>query len=95
MVAYVIVRSAVADAERYRKYAEAATAATAKFGGRYLARGGETLALEGPPEGRRVVILEFPSLETAKAWYHSPEYQAAKALRQGAAEAEFLAVQGL
>lgn len=95
MVAYVIVRSAVADAQRYKKYVEAATAATAKFGGKYLARGGETAALEGPPEGRRIAILEFPNMDTAKAWYHSPEYQAAKALRQGAAEAEFLAVGGI
>jgi uncharacterized protein (DUF1330 family) len=95
MPAYVVVRAAVSDPERYKRYVEASTGAAPKFGGRFVARGGKTVALEGPPETRRVVILEFPSLQHAQNWYASPEYQAAKALRAGAATAEFLAVEGV
>jgi uncharacterized protein (DUF1330 family) len=94
MPAYVIVRAKVTDLEQYKKYAAASTAVAAQYGGKFLARGGLTEALEGPHENRRVVILEFESMARAKAWYASPEYQAAKALRHGAADAEFLAVAG-
>ena len=95
MPAYVIVRSRVSDARRYQEYVAASTGAAALHGGRFLARGGATVALEGPEETRRVVILEFPSLKHARDWYASPQYQSAKALRAGAAEAEFLAVEGV
>jgi uncharacterized protein (DUF1330 family) len=95
MSAYVVIRAAVSDPEAYRRYAAASTAAAATHGGRFLARGGKTLTLEGPEDPRRVVILEFADMAHAQAWYRSPEYQAAKALREGAAVAEFLAVEGV
>ncbi len=70
-------------------------AALAKYQGRFIARGGESVTLEGPEETRRLAVCEFPTLELAKAFYRSPEYQAAKTLRDGASEAEFVALDGL
>ncbi len=95
MAAYVIARVEVTDGQRYKKYLELTPATIAKFGGRFIARAGEALSLEGPKETRRVVILEFPSLERAKQWYRSDDYQTAKKVRAGAAEADFLAIDGI
>jgi uncharacterized protein (DUF1330 family) len=95
MPAYVLARVAVNNPEQYKKYAEASSGVAAKFGGRFVARGGRSVVLEGPSEGRRLVIIEFPSLLHAQEWYQSPEYQNAKTLRAGAADAEFLVVEGL
>ena len=94
MAAYVIARVEVNNWQRYKEYLELTPATIAKFGGRFIARAGETLQLEGPNETRRVVILEFSSLEQAKAWYCSDDYQKAKQVRAGAAEADFLAIDG-
>ncbi|HTR12108.1 MAG TPA: DUF1330 domain-containing protein [Roseiarcus sp.] len=91
---YVISRVDVTDPVAYARYAEAATKAIAAHGGRPLARGGRSEALEGEARARNV-ILEFDSYETARAYYHSPEYQAARALRDGAAEMEVVLVEGV
>ncbi|MBV8112917.1 MAG: DUF1330 domain-containing protein [Hyphomicrobiales bacterium] len=90
---YLITRVDVADPDAYARYAEAATKAIAAHGGRVLARGGRCEALEGKARARNVV-LEFDTYEKARAYFHSPEYQAAKALRQGAAEMEMVVVEG-
>jgi uncharacterized protein (DUF1330 family) len=95
MPAYVIVETDVSDPEQYERYKEAAPPAIAAFGGRYLARGGEKVVLEGDWDPVRVVILEFPDLATAKAWYASEEYGAARTLREGAAKLHMVAVEGL
>ncbi len=95
MAAYVIVRVEVTDPAQYRKYTEQTPATIAKFGGRFLVRGGEMETLEGPQETRRIVILEFPSLEQAKAWYASDDYQTVKKLRADAAQGELLVVNGV
>ena len=95
MTAYLLIRVAVTEWDRYREYMALTPAALAKYQGRFIARGGESITLEGPEETRRLALVEFPSLEHAKAFYRSPEYQAAKALRDGACEAEFVAVEGL
>ena len=95
MPAYVIVRVEVTDIEKFKEYGAATPAAVAKFGGRYLVRGGEKVTLEGPEVTERLVVVEFPDFQTAQDWYASPEYQAAKALREGAATASFVAVDGL
>ncbi|MHC4260651.1 MAG: DUF1330 domain-containing protein [Planctomycetota bacterium] len=94
MAGYVIARVEVTDPERYKEYLKLTPATIAKFGGRFIARAGETLSLEGPEETRRVVILEFGSLEQAKQWYHSDDYQRVRKMRVGAAEADFLAIDG-
>ena len=95
MSAYLIIRVAVTDWDRYREYMALTPAALAKYQGRFIARGGESVTLEGPEETRRLALVEFPTLELAKTFYASPEYQAAKALREGACEAQFIALDGL
>lgn len=95
MPAYVIVETNVSDPEQYERYKEAAPPAIAAYGGRYVARGGDLAVLEGDWDPNRIVILEFPDLETAKRWYASEEYGAARTLREGAARLNVVAVDGL
>ncbi len=90
---YVIARVDILDPEAYARYAAAATKAIAAHGGRALARGGRHEALEGEARARNVV-LEFDSYDAARAYYDSDEYQAARALREGAAEIEMVLVEG-
>ena len=66
----------------------------ARYGGRFVARGGERVVLEGEDDGLRLVLIEFPSLDDARAFYSSPEYAAIKRLREGAGEAQFIAIDG-
>lgn len=94
MTAYIIARVEVRDWDRYRDYMKHTPRVIARFGGRFIVRGAEIHTLEGPPETRRMVVIEFPSLEQAKAFYASDEYGAVKALREGAGEGQFLAVDG-
>jgi len=91
---YLIARVNITDPVRYARYMEATPAAIAKHGGRFFVRGGEKVTLEGPVESRRLVVIEFPSLAQARAFYHSGDYARARALREGAAEGEFIAVEG-
>ncbi|KAA2242096.1 DUF1330 domain-containing protein [Salinarimonas soli] len=92
--AYVIARVTVTDPEKYAEYVKDASAAIRQYGGRPLVRGGAYAELEGGARPRNVVI-EFESLDQAKAYYHSPEYQAAIRKREGAATAEIVAVEGV
>jgi uncharacterized protein (DUF1330 family) len=91
---YIVSRVDVRDSVAYAKYAEASTEAMRLHGGRPLARGGRSEALEGPAR-KRNVVLEFDSYEAAKRYYHSAEYQAAKAHREGAADMEIVLVEGV
>lgn len=95
MTAYVVVEIEVTDPVGYADYKELAPAAVALYGGKYLARGGKTESLEGGWEANRLVILEFPSSEQAKAWLHSPEYAPAKALRHKYATSKMIVVDGV
>ncbi len=90
---YIIARVTVTNPEAYAEYAKGATEAIRQYGGRPLVRGGAHEPLEGEARARNVVI-EFDSVEQARRYYHSPEYQAAKAKRAGAAEGEFVLVEG-
>ena len=90
---YVISRVDIKDPEAYTRYAAAATKVIAAHGGKALARGGRHEALEGPARARNVV-LEFDSYDAARAYFRSAEYQAARALREGAAEIEMVLVEG-
>jgi uncharacterized protein (DUF1330 family) len=94
MPAYVIVETDILDPEQYEQYKAASPAAVAGGGGRFLVRGGELVVLEGDWEPTRLVVLEFEDLDAVKRWYDSPEYQAAKQLREGAANLRMVAVQG-
>ena len=90
---YWIVRVDVTDDSAYQRYLDANGAAFAAFGGRFLVRGGPFEAVEGDARSRNVV-LEFPSVEAAHACYQSPEYAAARALREGAATADIIVIGG-
>ena len=94
MTAYWIAHVTITDAEAYRGYQFLAPAAFARYGGRFLARGGASETLEGPALDRHVVI-EFPSLDSARACYASAEYQTARAHRSGACIAHVVIVDGL
>lgn len=95
MAAYMIARINVNDWDKYNEYMKVTPGIIAKFGGRFIVRGGETVTLEGPEEKWRIVVVEFPDLEKAKEFYHSPEYTAAKKIREGAALAQFVAISGV
>lgn len=91
---YVIAEISVTNPEPYKAYVAAVTPMVAAFGGRYLVRGGAAEGREGaPPEGR-IVVLEFPSLEAARAFNDSPEYAAIARLRQENAESRLMIVEG-
>jgi uncharacterized protein (DUF1330 family) len=90
---YIIARIIVTDTQAYAKYVKGASEAIRKYGGQPLVRGGQMETLEG--EGRpRNVVIEFDSFEQAKTYFNSPEYQAAKALRENAGVADIVAVEG-
>ncbi len=90
---YWVGRVDVSDAQSYKGYVAANGAAFAKFGGRFLVRGGTFEAVSGTARQRNVV-LEFPSYEAALACWNSPEYQAARALQKGGAEMDLIVVEG-
>jgi len=94
MKAYVIANVAVSDPDRYAEYVKLTPATIEQFGGRFIARGGRAERLEGLTPVNRVVVIEFPSYEQAKAWYASDGYRAAMAIRQSASTASFLLVEG-
>ncbi|WP_395738185.1 DUF1330 domain-containing protein [Prosthecobacter sp.] len=95
MPAYIIGRVQVTDWIRYAEYMKLTPAIIAQYGGRFVARGGESMTLEGPEETNRVVILEFPTYEAAQQFFHSDEYRHARTLREGAANAQFYAIDGV
>ena len=91
--AYWIARVDVHDPETYKSYVETGKPAFARYNAKFLARGGKTEVLEGVARTRNVVI-EFASMEDALACYHSPEYTAARKIRQTVSEGEFILVEG-
>jgi uncharacterized protein (DUF1330 family) len=95
MPAYVIALITVTDPEGYEEYKALAPATIAKYGGKYVARGGRQELLEGDLEVNRISLLEFESLEQAKRWWSSPEYEEAKPIRQRTASSSLIVVEGL
>lgn len=94
MAAYVIVEVEVADRDVYEQYKPLAAASVAAHNGFYRARGGAVEALEGEAPAGRVVVLEFASLQAAKDWYRSNDYQEAASLRHAAADSRMFIVEG-
>jgi uncharacterized protein (DUF1330 family) len=92
--AYILVQVEVTNPQQYAEYTKLSPGIIEKFGGRFLARGGRTATLEGPPAKSRVVVIEFPSFERAQQFYDSPDYVAARKVRAGAATAQFVLVEG-
>jgi len=95
MPAYVIVETDIHDPEQYERYKAASPAAVAGGGGRFVVRGGELAVLEGDWHPKRLVVLEFDDLDAARRWYESENYQEAKKLREGAANLNMVAVEGV
>jgi len=91
----MVIRLETDNPESLKEYQSVTPPIVKKFGGRFLARGGSVVTLEGPAESRRIVIIEFPSLADAEAFYHSAEYTQARTLRKDKALAEFIAVDGI
>jgi len=95
MPAYVIgdVRDAW-NADDLAEYRRRNTDAVANHGGRFLVRGGESTVLEGEWPTQRIVVMEFPDADAARAWWASEEYEAIKPLRRGASETAIILVEG-
>jgi uncharacterized protein (DUF1330 family) len=90
---YWVVRVSVHNQERYPDYLAAAKPAFEKYGANFIVRGGSFDSMEGTSRDRNVVV-EFKDIATAKACYQSPEYQAAKVIRQKYSEADFIIIEG-
>jgi uncharacterized protein (DUF1330 family) len=95
MSAYVIVDIDVTDPQGYQEYIKLAPPTVAAYGGKYIARAGKTEVLEGEWVPQRLVILEFESLERAKAWLESPEYRSARQMRHRAATTNMVVIEGV
>lgn len=95
MAAYMIARVEVEDIALLKDYLAATPPIIEKYNGKFIARGGATITLEGPEETRRIVLIEFPSLSDVEAFYHSEEYTEVRKLREGVAVGEFIAVDGI
>ena len=95
MKAYWIAQVDVNDPQQYTQYTQRGPAAFKLYGGRFLARGGRSQALEGKATPQRTVIIEFDTYDQAVACYNSPEYQDAITYRAGAAKAEIVIVEGI
>lgn len=94
LAAYILVRVEISDPEQYKKYTQETPAVIAQYGGKFIVRGGPIENMEGPEERGRIVILEFPSMEDAKNFYYSEEYQRVRLLREGAAQVQLFAIDG-
>lgn len=95
MSAYVIVEVNVTDPEPFAEYRKLVPATIEKYGGRFVVRGGTVETKEGGWSPARMVVIEFPSMEKARNWYHSPEYAPALALRLKCASAKLILVEGV
>jgi uncharacterized protein (DUF1330 family) len=95
MPAYVIASVTITDPVAFDAYRAQVPETIARHGGRYLVRGGPLERLEGDWSPRRLIVLEFPSLEAARGWYESEDYRAPRALRWRAATSDVVLVDGV
>ena len=95
MAAYLLANLTIRDPKAFESYRQAVPAVIARFGGRYLVRGGAVEVKEGEPDLHRVIILEFADMPAARAFYDSPDYAPLLALRLTAAEGSVALVEGV
>lgn len=95
MTGYLIAHLEVTDPDSFESYRSAVPAVIARFGGRYLVRGGAVEVVEGEWHVPRLVILAFDSLDQARRFYRSPEYQEILPLRLAAAKGDVVLVEGM
>src|SRR5690606_4562782 len=92
--AYVVAEIDVRDPEAYREYVAAAFPVIQKYGGKFLTRGGTTIAVEGRPPAQRVMIIEIASLEQARTFEYSTDYTDIAPLRQRSADSRLFIIEG-
>lgn len=95
MPAYLMADVQVQDQESYAAYGAQVPATLEPYGGRFLVRGGASEVIEGEWQPHRLVVIEFPDMETLKAWYNSGAYQGIVGIRWEAATASVIAVEGV
>lgn len=94
MPAYFVANVEVTDPDGFQEYAKGAPATVAKYGGRYLVRGGAIEVLEGDWAPKRLTIIEFESVARVKEWFNSPEYRPFKEIRKRTTVARLLSIEG-
>jgi uncharacterized protein (DUF1330 family) len=94
MPAYLIAQVEITDPERYRDYTRHTPRLVAEHGGRFIARSAAPLVLEGPPNTKRIVVIAFPSVQHAQAFYDSQDYARARGIRQEASTGQIVVVEG-
>ena len=94
MPAYIIVEVTIHDPVEYEEYKKLTPISIAAFGGRFVVRGAKTETLEGDWNPERIVVLEFPTVERAKQWWSSEEYERAKKIRHRTANTKMIVVEG-
>jgi uncharacterized protein (DUF1330 family) len=95
MAAYVIVEIEVLDPTGYEEYKKQAAASVLNHGGKYIVRGGSTEVLEGDWKPKRLVVLQFESMERAKEWLHCEEYREPRQMRHRTAKTNMVLVEGV
>lgn len=95
MAGYVIVEIEVTDPVGYEEYKKLAGATVTKHGGKYIVRGGAAETLEGDWQPKRIVILQFESVQRAKEWLNCPEYREPRKMRHRTAKTKMIVVEGL
>ncbi|MGU7770355.1 DUF1330 domain-containing protein [Burkholderia sp. MR1-5-21] len=95
MAAYLIADVDITDPALFEEYKREVPATETRYGGKYLGRGGLTKVLEGDWQPHRLVIVEFPDMDSLLAWYESPEYARLKAIRERCATTRIIALEGV
>ena len=95
MAAYVLAEVEITNPDGYKEYTQQVPGTIAKYGGRFLARGGEAQVLEGDWPRCRRVLIEFPTLQAAQQWWDSPEYEKPKAMRRANSKGRLLLLEGV
>ena len=94
MPAYVLAEIEIINPEGYKGYTAVVAETVRKYGGRFLVRGGAAHALEGEWPDRRRVVIEFPSVEAARQWWDSPEYEKPMAMRRANSKGRLILLEG-
>ena len=95
MSAYVIVEIEIVDPIGYEEYKKQAAATVRKHGGKYIVRGGKTEVLEGDWKPKRIVMLEFETMERAKEWLNCEEYREPCKMRHRTAKTNMILIEGI
>jgi uncharacterized protein (DUF1330 family) len=95
MAAYVLAEVEIKNPDGYKEYTKVVPGTIAQYGGKFLHRGGNAEVLEGDWPQRRRVLIEFPSVQAAKAWWNSPEYEKPKLMRRANSEGRLILLEGV